>query len=265
MTNSKFTWTVSRNKDGFSFSAKQVKVSAKRDPRDPAKTSGVDVETKPRKARKKSPSQRAHDRARRKRYIKKIAALMAASRQREQQTRDSEKGETAAAKGLESLAPQSEQPASHCVNNELKVVKSSVQGHLTGESDTVSVPFGEVLCELSAEVAESRQLSETAEQQFLQDLVKTLEADSTIDSDDEVLPKYKEVCTNCRVTLGTDHISCDKCKDTLYCSLKCREKDFSFHMFACSVVAKRSGIKQSKCHEFYRYSSLAWILLFSVF
>ena len=33
------------------------------------------------------------------------AALKTASRQREQQTRDSEKGETAAPKGLESLAP----------------------------------------------------------------------------------------------------------------------------------------------------------------
>ena len=67
----RFTWASSRNKDGFSFLAKQVKVPANRDPRDPAKTSGVDVETKPRKARKKSPSQRAHDRARRKRYRKK--------------------------------------------------------------------------------------------------------------------------------------------------------------------------------------------------
>ena len=49
----RFTWTISRNKDGFSFSDKQVKVPANRDPRDPAKTSSVDVETKPRKARTK--------------------------------------------------------------------------------------------------------------------------------------------------------------------------------------------------------------------
>ena len=119
-------WTISRNKDGFSFSAKQVKVHAKRDPRDPAKTSSVEVETKPRKARKKSPSQRAHDRARRKLYRKRKTVSKAASCQCEQQTQDSEKGETAAPKGLESLAPQSEQPNSHCVNNELKVVKSPI-------------------------------------------------------------------------------------------------------------------------------------------
>ena len=167
------------------------------------------------------------------------AALKAASRQREQQIRDSEKGETAAPKGLESLAPQPEKPTSHCVNNELNVVKSPIHSHLTGESDTVSVPIRVALSELSAEVAESEQLSESAEQEFLQDLVETLEADSIIDSDDEVIPK---VCANCRATLDTEHISCDNCTVTLYCNLKCRGKDI-FHRFACSVAAKRSGTK----------------------
>ena len=119
------------------------------------KEPSVDVETKPRKSRKKSPSQRAHDRARRKRYRKKKAALKAASLQREQQTGTLKKVETAAPKGLESLAPQSEQPTSHCVNNELKVVKSPIHSHLTGESDTVSVPMRKALSELSREVAES--------------------------------------------------------------------------------------------------------------
>ena len=39
----RFTCIISRNKDVFSFSAKQVIVPANRYPRDPAKTSGVDV------------------------------------------------------------------------------------------------------------------------------------------------------------------------------------------------------------------------------
>ena len=39
----RFTWTFSWNQDGFSLSAKQVKVPAKRDPRDTANTSGVAV------------------------------------------------------------------------------------------------------------------------------------------------------------------------------------------------------------------------------
>ena len=60
------------------------------------------------------------------------------------------------------------------------------------------MPIHEALSELSAEVAESEHLSESAGQEFLQDLVKILEADSIIDSDDEVITK---VCTNCRANL----------------------------------------------------------------
>ena len=41
-----FTWKLSRNKEGFSLSVNQVKVPAKRDSRDPGKTT-VDVEAKP--------------------------------------------------------------------------------------------------------------------------------------------------------------------------------------------------------------------------
>ena len=61
-----FTWKLSRNKEGFSLVVNQVHVPAKRDPRDQAKpSSNVDVESTPRKSRKKSPSALAHDRARR--------------------------------------------------------------------------------------------------------------------------------------------------------------------------------------------------------
>lgn len=224
-----FTWKLSRNKEGFSLSVNQVKVPAKRDTRDPGKTT-VDVEAKPlKKAKKKSPSTLAHDRARRKRYRKKKAALKAASRQREQKTPDSGKGETAAPiSGLDSMAPQlPEEPASHCVTNELK--------HLTSESGTVSIH------EDLNELAETEHLSNTAEQEFLVDLIKTLEADSIIDSDDEVLPKEIDICANCRLTLGPERTTCKHCQVTHYCSLKCCEKDSSFHRFACSVAAKRSG------------------------
>ena len=49
-----FTWKLSRNKEGFSLVVNQDHVPAKRNPRDPAKTSPtVDVESKPRKSKKK--------------------------------------------------------------------------------------------------------------------------------------------------------------------------------------------------------------------
>ena len=229
-----FTWKLSRNKDGFSLSVNQVKVPAKRDSRDPGKTT-VDVEAKPlKKTKKKSPSTLAHDRARRKRYRKKKAALKAASRQREQKTWDSGKGETAApSSGLDSVAPHlAEELASHCDTNELK--------HLTSESDSVqSVPIHSDLDDLS----ETEHQGNTTEQEFLEDLIETLEADSTIDSDDEVLPKKTDTCANCRRTLGPERTSCKHCQVTHYCNIQCCEKDYSFHRFACSVAAKRSKTK----------------------
>ena len=57
-------------------------------------------------------------------------------------------------------------------------------------------------------------------QEFLVDLIETLEADSIIYSDDEVLPKKKEICANCRLTLGPERTSCKHCPVTHYCNLK---------------------------------------------
>ena len=81
-----------------------------------------------------------------------------------------ERGETATPKGLESLAPQSEKPASHCANNELKGVKDP--------ESVIDV------------------LSSSAEQEFLQEFLAKL-ADSSIDSDDDVPLKNLPVCANC--------------------------------------------------------------------
>ena len=78
----------------------------------------------------------------------------------------------------------SEEPASHCVTNELKVVNDPSHRHLTSESETVlSVPIYKDLNKLSANVAEPEQLSSTAEQEFLVDLIETLRG---------VIQKYAE-------------------------------------------------------------------------
>ena len=165
---------------------------------------------------------------------KRTVCVKAASRQREQKTWDSGKGETAApSSGLDSVAPHlAEELASHCDTNELK--------HLTSESDSVqSVPIHSDLNDLS----ETEHQGNTTEQEFLEDLIETLEADSTIDSDDEVLPKKTDTCANCRRTLGPERTSCKHCQVTHYCNIQCCEKDYSFHRFACSVAAKRSKTK----------------------
>ena len=105
-------------------------------------------------------------------------------------TLNSGKDETA--QELDTVAPHHlEEPASDCVvSNEVKVAKDPANGHLTGEPDTVhSVPIRVDSNEPSANIAETEPFSNTAEQEFFVDFIETLEAESFIDSDDEVLPK----------------------------------------------------------------------------
>ena len=49
-------------------------------------------------------------------------------------------------------------------------------------------------------------LSSSAEQEFLQEFVGKIEADSSIDSDDDVLLKNLPVCANYLLALGPGHI-----------------------------------------------------------
>ena len=41
---------------------------------------------------------------------------------------------------------------------------------------------------------------------------------------------------------GEDLKRCSRCQFTRYCSEQCQRKDWDFHRFACSVVAKKSDI-----------------------
>ena len=56
------------------------------------------------------------------------------------------------------------------------------------------------------------------------------------DSDDEV----DCVCSNCKHPPkdGGELKRCSRCHVTRYCSVQCQKKDWDFHRFACSVVAK---------------------------
>ena len=50
------------------------------------------------------------------------------------------------------------------------------------------------------------------------------------------------VCSNCKQPpkKGEDLKRCSRCQFTHYCSEQCQRKDWDFHRFACSVVAKKS-------------------------
>ena len=64
-------------------------------------------------------------------------------------------------------------------------------------------------------------------------LAKTIDSDN---SEDEV----DCVCSNCRhPPKKGEEQRCSCCHITRYCSIQCQRKDWDFHRFACSVVAKK--------------------------
>ena len=68
-------------------------------------------------------------------------------------------------------------------------------------------------------------------------LAKTnIDSDDSEDNDNEV----DCVCSNCKhpPKEGGELKRCSRCHITRYCSVQCQKKDWDFHRFACSVVAK---------------------------
>ena len=60
----------------------------------------------------------------------------------------------------------------------------------------------------------------------------------TIDSEDN---EVDCVCSNCKHPPkgGGELKRCSRCHITRYCSVQCQRKDWDFHRFACSFVAKK--------------------------
>ena len=56
-----------------------------------------------------------------------------------------------------------------------------------------------------------------------------------------VLNSVYSVCSNCKQPpkKREDLKRCSRCQFTRYCSELCQRKDWDFHRFACSVVAKK--------------------------
>ena len=65
-------------------------------------------------------------------------------------------------------------------------------------------------------------------------------AKTNIDSDDSEDNEVDCVCSNCKhpPKEGGELKRCSRCHITRYCSVQCQKKDWDFHRFACSVVAK---------------------------
>ena len=83
-----------------------------------------------------------------------------------------------------------------------------------------------------------------SEQAILCEILDTIDSD---DSDNDVVvssASVYSVCSNCKQPpkKGEDLKRCSRCQFTRYCSEQCQRKDWDFHRFACSVVAKKSDI-----------------------
>ena len=80
-----------------------------------------------------------------------------------------------------------------------------------------------------------------SEQAILCDILDTIDSD---DSDNDVVVRQPP-------KKGEDLKRCSRCQFTRYCSEQCQRKDWDFHRFACSVVAKKSDIVKAEilCHK----------------
>ena len=70
-------------------------------------------------------------------------------------------------------------------------------------------------------------------------------AKTSIDSDDSEDNEVDCVCSNCKhpPKEGEELKCCSRCHLTRYCSVQCQRKDWDFHRFACSLVAKKVNFK----------------------
>ena len=80
------------------------------------------------------------------------------------------------------------------------------------------------------------------EQAILCEFLDTIDSD---DSDNDVVVSSAgvcSVCSNCKhpPKKGENLKRCSRCQFTCYSSEQCQRKDWDFHWFACSVVAKKS-------------------------
>ena len=89
-------------------------------------------------------------------------------------------------------------------------------------------------------------ISIETERALLLEVLQQTDTDSDDNSFDisEVISEIN-TCSNCKrqPQAGVELKRCSRCQITKYCSVDCQKKDWDFHRFACSVVAKSATKK----------------------
>ena len=207
-----FSWKLTRSQDKFSLTV-SCKLPAKtpNKAKDDNKVTGrTTVKPVKRRRRKKnrSPSALARSRKRHARFLEKKLA------------------------GKPDLASPEEDQQDTYINQELENTSLACGSNRDLVSSENPAPSP----------ASDPDLLSVSEQAILCEILDTIDSD---DSDNDVVvssASVYSVCSNCKQPpkKGEDLKHCSRCQFTRYCSEQCQRKDWDFHRFACSVVAKKS-------------------------
>ena len=215
-----FLWKLSRNLEGVSLFVK-CQIRAKTvDGEKP-----FPVKRKPGNRKNKLPSTLRRQRARKQRFQEKKAAEKAVLPK-------------SPATGVNTAVRQEQESSS------VSSVDSCVDLDVTGQAKDLTCSEDKSSENQTLENILSPDSEIAAERAILLDLLHQTE---DIDSDDNSF-EFTEInnCSNCKSKpqKGVELKRCSWCHITKYCSVDCQRKEWDFHRFACSVVA-RSATKKT--------------------
>ena len=212
-----FSWKLTRSQDSFSLTVScklraKTPNKAKDDSGDTGRTAVKKPVRRRRRKKNRSPSALARSRKRHARFLEKKLAGKPDLASPEEDQQDSDN--SVCVKELENTSLA-------CGSN-TDLVSSENPTPSPADPDLLSLSEQAILCEI----------------------LDTIDSD---DSDNDVAvssASVYSVCSNCKQPpkKGEDLKRCSRCQFTRYCSEQCQRKDWDFHRFACSVVAKKSDI-----------------------
>ena len=212
-----FSWKLTRSQDSFSLTVScKLRAKTPNKAKDDSGVTGRTTAKKPvRRRRRKtnrSPSALARSRKRHTRFLEKKLAGKPDLASPEEDQQDSDIN-SVCVKELENTSLT-------CGSNRDRVSSENPATSPASDPDLLSVSEQAILCEF----------------------LDTIDSD---DSDKDVVvssASVYSVCSNCKQPpkKGEDLKRCSCCQFTRFCSEKCQRKDWDFHRFACSFVAKKS-------------------------
>ena len=234
-----YQWKLSRNLENVSlFIKSEFRTKSVEGDQPP-----FPVRRKPGNRKHKSPSKLRHQRARKQRFREKKPA---------------EKADSPKSPALEvnTAVLQEQEPAAFLQEQEpTAVLKELEPACVTSTKDSCDLDNTGQVQDLTCSsdkrsekqiLSPGSDISVETERALLLDFLQQSDTDSDDNSFDiaEVISEANK-CSNCKrqPPAGVGLKRCSRCDITKYCSVECQKKDWDFHRFACSVVAKSATKK----------------------